>query len=192
MDEKMKLKNTTDTANTKVGAYEVVSDEEIEEILIKYDRESAYRRIPGVFSVIISVIAITFSLFQLYTAAFGVLPAQIQRAVHLGFGVTLTYLLYPATRKGTDKLAWYDVVLAVLGVLVMSYPVWNFHSLLIRAGAYTKLDIVIGAIGILLVLEATRRVVGTHPHSSECCLAYLYFGRHTRLFSAQRRLCKDL
>lgn len=155
MDEKTELKNTT---TVEVGAYEVVSDEEIEEILMKYDRESAYRRIPGIFSIVVSVIAIAFSLFHLYTAAFGVLPAQIQRAVHLGFGLALTYLLYPATRKGAHKLAWYDVALAVLAVFVMSYPVWNFHPLLIRAGAYTRLDIIIGAIGILVVLEATRRM----------------------------------
>ncbi len=184
MDEKIRLKNTTDA---EVGAYDVVSDEEIEEILMKYDRESSYRRIPGVFSVLISVIAIAFSLFQLYTAAFGVLPAQMQRAVHLGFGVVLTYLLYPATRKGSKKLAWYDVALAVLGVLVMSYPVWNFHSLLIRAGAYTKLDIIIGTIGVLLVLEATRRVVGMPILIVVCvALTYCYFGRYIPGFFQHR------
>ncbi len=184
MDEKTELKNTTDA---EVDAYETVSDKEIEEILMKYDRESAYRRIPGVFSVVVSVIAIAFSLFQLYTAAFGVLPAQMQRAVHLGFGVALTYLLYPATRKGAHKLAWYDVALAILGVLVMSYPVWNFHSLLIRAGAYTKLDIVIGAIGILIVLEATRRVVGIPILIVvTVALAYCYFGRYIPGFFQHR------
>lgn len=44
MDEKKDLRNTKDV---NVDAYEVVSDEEIEEVLMKYDRESAYRRIPG-------------------------------------------------------------------------------------------------------------------------------------------------
>lgn len=184
MDEKKDLRNTKDV---NVDAYEVVSDEEIEEVLMKYDRESAYRRIPGTYSLVISVIAIAFSLFHLYTAAFGVLPAQIQRAVHLGFGLVLTYLLYPATRKGVHKLAWYDVGLALLALFVMSYPVWNFHSLLIRAGAYTTLDIVIGAIGILLVLEATRRVVGIPILVVvSVALAYCYFGRYIPGFFGHR------
>lgn len=184
MDEKIELKNTTDVG---VSAYEVVSDEEIEEILMKYDRESTYRRIPGIFSIVVSAIAIAFSLFQLYTAAFGVLPAQIQRAVHLGFGLALTYLLYPATRKSVRKLAWYDVALAVLAVFVMSYPVWNFHPLLIRAGAYTRLDIIIGALGILLVLEATRRVVGIPILVVVCvALTYCYFGRYIPGFFQHR------
>jgi TRAP transporter 4TM/12TM fusion protein len=182
--EKIDLKKTT---VADVGVCEAVSDKEIEEILIKYDRESAYRRIPGVFSVIVSIIAIAFSLFQLYTAAFGVFPAQMQRAIHLGFGVALTYLLYPATRKGAHKLAWYDVVLAVLGILVMSYPVWNFHSLLIRAGAYTKLDIIIGAMGILIVLEATRRVVGIPILIVvSVALGYCYFGQYIPGFFQHR------
>jgi TRAP transporter 4TM/12TM fusion protein len=166
---------------------ESVSQAEIEDILMKYDRESAYRRIPGLYSVVISVIAIAFSLFQLYTAAFGVLPAQIQRAVHLGFGVLLAFLLYPASKRGIRKLAWYDVVLAVIGAFVMSYLVWNFKELLVRAGAYTTFDIVIGAIGILLVLEATRRVVGIPILVVVCCfLAYAYFGRYVPGFFQHR------
>ncbi|MGE5586111.1 MAG: TRAP transporter permease [Bacillota bacterium] len=154
---------------------------------MKYDRESAYRRIPGAYSVVIGVIAIAFSLFQLYTAAFGVLPAQIQRAVHLGFGVLLAYLLYPASRRGIHRLAWYDVVLAVVGAFVMSYLVWNFKALLVRAGAYTTLDIIIGAVGIVLVLEATRRVVGIPILVVvSCFLAYAHFGRYIPGFLGHR------
>ncbi len=166
---------------------ETLSREEIEQILMKYDRESAYRRIPGVYSLIVAAIAIGFSLFQLYTAAFGVLPAQIQRAVHLGFGVLLAYLLYPASRRGVRKLAWYDVALAVVGAFTMSYLVWNFHPLLVRAGAYTTVDIAIGVVGVLLVLEATRRVVGIPILVVVCCfLLYAYFGRHIPGFFQHR------
>lgn len=164
-----------------------VSQAEIEDILMKYDRESAYRRIPGIYSVVVGVIAVAFSVFQLYTAAFGVLPAQIQRAVHLGFGVVLAYLLYPASRKGIRTLAWYDVGLAAAGALVMGYLVVNFEALLVRAGAYTATDIAVGAIGILLVLEATRRVVGTPILVVVgCFLAYAHFGRYVPGFFGHR------
>lgn len=188
MDEKIgKLEAADASVPADETPGETVSQEEIQEILMKYDRESAYRRIPGVYSVIIAMIAIAFSLFQLYTAAFGVFPAQIQRAVHLGFGVLLAYLLYPASRKGVRRLAWYDVVLAVVGAFVMSYLVWNFHALLVRAGAYTKADIIIGAVGILLVLEATRRVVGIPILVVVCSfLAYAYFGRYIPGFLQHR------
>ena len=68
------------------------------EVLKKYDKESDTMLYTGVMAKIVSAIAITFSVFQLYTAIFGVLDAQLQRAVHLGFALALSYLLYP-TRK---------------------------------------------------------------------------------------------
>ncbi len=186
MGEKGEELTAVDAGSERAGV-ETVSEGEIQEILMKYDRESAYRRIPGAYSVVIAVIAIAFSLFQLYTAAFGVLPAQIQRAVHLGFGVLLAYLLYPASRRGLRRLAWHDVVLAVAAALTMGYVVLNFQSLLVRAGAYTKVDIAIGAIGILLVLEATRRVVGLPILIVvSCFLAYAYFGRYVPGFFQHR------
>ncbi|MGB9846940.1 MAG: TRAP transporter permease, partial [Desulfotomaculales bacterium] len=84
-----------------------------EELLARYDRESDYRRLFGFFARVISAIAIAFSVFQLYTALFGTLDAQLQRAVHLSFALALTYLLYPASRKWSrQRLHWLDVLLA--------------------------------------------------------------------------------
>ena len=71
-----------------------------DDILKKYDKESDTMMYKGVMAKIVSAIAITFSVFQLYTATFGVLDAQLQRAVHLGFGLALVYLLY------LGMLAW--------------------------------------------------------------------------------------
>ena len=66
-----------------------------EEVLKKYDRESDTMNYTGIMAKVVSAIAITFSIFQLYTAIFGVLDAHLQRAVHLGFALALSYLLYP-------------------------------------------------------------------------------------------------
>ena len=54
-----------------------------EEVLKKYDRESDTMNYTGIMAKVVSAIAITFSIFQLYTAIFGVLDAHLQRAVHL-------------------------------------------------------------------------------------------------------------
>lgn len=58
-----------------------------EEVLKKYDSESNTMEYTGAMAKIISAIAISFSVFQIYTASFGLLDAQIQRAIHLGFGL---------------------------------------------------------------------------------------------------------
>lgn len=132
-----------------------------QEILKKFDKESDYRIYSGFFAKFIAALAITFSVFQLYTAVFGVLDAMIQRSIHLSFGLCLIFLLYPTSKKWSrSKLHPLDAVLSILGVLAPMYIVFAYQSLVTRAGQTTPFDLVAGFIGILLVLEAARRVVG--------------------------------
>lgn len=83
----------------RVDEFEQISAEEQQAILEKYDIESNVRTVTGVMKHIIFFGLLTFSLFQLYTAIFGQFPAQIQRTIHLGFGLTLIFLLFPARKK---------------------------------------------------------------------------------------------
>lgn len=133
----------------------------IDELMARYDRESDYRRLFGLAARVIGAIAIAFSVFQLYTALFGVLDAHLQRAIHLSFALALTYLLYPANRKwARERLHWLDVLLAVLAAAAPLYIVAFYQQLVLRAGTVTIIDLVVGALGVVLALEAARRVVG--------------------------------
>lgn len=132
-----------------------------DEIMKKYDRESDTRNFKGLMAIIISAIAITFSLFQIYTAMFGVLDAHLQRAVHLSFGMALIYLLYPTKRNWSrEKLHPFDLLLATLGAAAPLYIIAMYDQLVLRAGTVTSIDMVVGLIGVLLVIEGARRVVG--------------------------------
>ncbi|MBR0060202.1 MAG: TRAP transporter fused permease subunit, partial [Selenomonadaceae bacterium] len=132
-----------------------------EEVLKKYDSESNTMEYTGTMAKIISAIAISFSVFQIYTASFGLLDAQIQRAIHLGFGLCLSFLLYP-TRKSwrRDKLHPLDLILAIMGAAAPAYIVINYRELILRAALPTPTDVIVGTLGIVLVIEAARRVVG--------------------------------
>jgi TRAP transporter 4TM/12TM fusion protein len=131
------------------------------DVLKKYDKESDVMEYSGHFAKVVSIIAIMFSLFQLYTAIFGVLDAHLQRAVHLGFGLTLVYLLYPSCKSWSrHKIHPFDLVLAVLGAAAPAYVMIEYNNLVLRAGTVTSIDMIVGVLGILLVIEATRRVVG--------------------------------
>ncbi len=133
----------------------------VDEILAKYDKESTFRILSGSWEKIIKIICICFSLFQLYTAAFGVFPAQIQRAVHLAFATPLIFLLYPATSKGSrSSMNPLDIVLALLGTSIGLYMVVFYGDIMLRGGLPTFMDLFFGAMAVLLVLEAARRVVG--------------------------------
>ncbi|MCI6101006.1 MAG: TRAP transporter permease [Selenomonas sp.] len=140
---------------------EMTDKERAEAVLKKYDKDSDTMEYKGIMAKIVSAIAITFSIFQLYTATFGVLDAQLQRAVHLGFGLALVYLLYP-TRKSWSrtKLHPFDLLLAILGAAAPAYILIEYKELVLRSGLVTTPDLVVGILGILLVVEATRRVVG--------------------------------
>ena len=132
-----------------------------DEVLKKYDAESNTMEYTGVTAKIVSALAISFSVYQIYTASFGLLDAQIHRAIHLSFGLCLVFLLYPTKKSWRrDKLHPLDGVLAILGAAAPLYIVVNFRELILRAALPTSTDVLIGALGIVLVIEAARRVVG--------------------------------
>ena len=143
------------------------------EVMEKLDKESNSSEHKGLVGKFVSALAIAFSVFQLYTAIFGVLDAQLQRAVHLGFGLALIYLLYPTRQSWKNKLHPIDFILAVLGAAAPGYIVYAYNELVLRSGVVNTVDLIIGVIGILLVIEATRRVVGI-PMVVVVCVFIVY------------------
>lgn len=132
-----------------------------EDVLKKYDKESDTMEYTGFMAKIVAAIAIAFSIFQLYTAIFGILDAQLQRGVHLGFGLALVFLLYPTCKSWSrHKLHPFDLLLAVLGAAAPVYIIYEYQNLVLRAGTVSDMDLAVGIIGIILVIEAARRVVG--------------------------------
>ena len=132
-----------------------------DEILKEFDAEADKRILTGFVGRIVSAIAICFTIFQLYTAFYGVLDAQLQRAIHLSFGMGLIFLLYP-TRHSWSRTSIhpFDLLLAMVGAAVPMYVVVTYHQLVLRAGTVSDLDYAVGGLGILLVIEGCRRVVG--------------------------------
>lgn len=143
------------------------------EVMEKLDKESNSSEHKGLVGKFVSALAIAFSVFQLYTAIFGVLDAQLQRAVHLGFGLALIYLLYPTRQSWKNKLHPIDFILAILGAAAPGYIVYAYNELVLRSGVVNTVDLIIGVIGILLVIEATRRVVGI-PMVVVVCVFIVY------------------
>lgn len=133
-----------------------------EEVMRQFDKESDFRVISGFFGKVIAAICIVFSVFQIYTALFGVLDAMMQRSIHVAFAFCLIFLLYPMNKKWPrNKVHPLDAVLSVFGAAAPLYitMLWT-TTLSQRSGMATALDIAVGIVGVLLVLEAARRVVG--------------------------------
>jgi TRAP transporter 4TM/12TM fusion protein len=159
-----------------------VTPSDVDAVLEKYDPESRYLKLTGNWATLVKIIAVCFSLFQLYTAMFGLFTAQIQRPTHLMFALTLIYLLYPTRkpkRAGSGGLQIHpvDIFLSLLSIAVASYSLFTYENLMETAGLYSTTDYIVAVLGILLTLEATRRIVGLPiVIVASCFLIYAYLG----------------
>lgn len=154
-----------------------------QEILEKYDKENQFRLNIGRWKWVVTLLGVYLTVFHLYTGYFGTLPSQKQGAIHLGTALGIIFLLFPAKRgllKTQKTVPWYDVVLAFTALYVTYHKVFFFSEILkSRITGYSTIDIIISILGILLVLEATRRTVGLPiVIVAGITLLYAVFGNH--------------
>lgn len=113
-------------------------------------------------------VALAWSIFQLWIAS--PLPFVLgvfvfndteSRSIHLAFAVFLAYLSYPALKRSPrDRVPVTDWILAIVGAFCASYLFWAYRELATRPGNPTDMDVYTAIVGMVLLLEATRRVLG--------------------------------
>ena len=126
---------------------------------------------------VVGAVAISLSLYQLYTAGIAALTALVQRSIHLGAILVLTFLLKPAfsgARKDRFSV-WLllDWILALTAIFCTGYICVNLTAIFERQGDWLPADLVVSVVGTLLVLEACRRVIGLFM-SAICVVGILY------------------
>ena len=126
-----------------------------------FDETGVKRELIGLAAKIVAGVALAFSTYQLFIAAFSPLSSLVTRSLHVGFLMLLAFLIYPISRKAArNRIAWYDAAIAVLAFALAFYH-WVFEADLIqRSGDANVPDLVVGAIVIVLLFEAARRVLG--------------------------------
>ena len=140
-----------------------LTEEETEELIAHFDRESNVRHFTGFADILIKGLLLLFAAYVFWVTLIGNLPEQVRRCVFLGVLVFIGYMLYPI-RKGMTKrinyIPWYDFVLGSVGALSFFYFVANFQAIIGRAVMLKPVDVVVGIIGIIILAELCRRVVG--------------------------------
>lgn len=124
---------------------------------------------------------VSLTSFHLYTGYFGTLPSQKQGAVHLGLALGMIFIIFPATRNESRQgVPWHDVVLAFTATFTAYYKILFYEEVLrARITGYSTLDLTVAALGVLFVLEATRRTVGLPiVIMASCAILYALFGNH--------------
>ena len=159
-----KKKGQTAPAVDTAPAAESSSDMEtdLDEVMRKYDRESATRIWEGTPKIIITVIMTLFSLYCLYMTLFSTALPEVRLTLFVGCIIILGFLTYPA-KKGhvkVNSLPWYDIVLMLVGSACFFYFAINAFTLIQLATRIEPIHVIIGVIGILVLIELCRRCVG--------------------------------
>src|SRR5688572_28533253 len=150
------------------------------------DADLGGRAAGGIAAKLIFGVAVAGSLFQHWYAsplpfefAWGVLNDTEARSLHLGVGLLLAFLCYPMLKSQRGHIPLYDWVLAIGGAFAGGYFLLFYAELATRPGIPTLRDIIIASVGIVLLLEATRRAVGL-PMTilAILFLAYIMLGRY--------------
>jgi len=147
------------------------------------------RRLGGLSLKLLTALTLAFSTFQLFVAAFSPLSSLVTRSIHVGFLLAVAFVLYPSFRHGAklSRVPWHDWFLAV-GAFALSLYHWVFEAELVqRSGDPSNLDLIVGAVFVILVFEATRRLMGLAlPIMCAVCLAYGLWGQYLPDFLAHR------
>ncbi len=138
-------------------------DKKAKVLLEREDEKAGKRALSGSMAILLTIVAISMSLFHLYTAGYMVFTAMVQRSIHLCFALTLIFLLYPAMAKSprgrVPLIDWVFILLSVISCLYITVN-WEALSEAVRIAEPTLVDMALGIIATLLVLEATRRTAG--------------------------------
>jgi TRAP transporter 4TM/12TM fusion protein len=116
-------------------------------------------RAPKAIGGVIVGVSLLFTAFQVFTATHGLLTAVLQRSIHLAFTLILVFLYFPAFKRSRTTYL-IDVPLALAALAGGLYLYVSFDDLLYRLGEPDDLDLLMGGLTTICLLEATRRVVG--------------------------------
>ena len=149
-----------------------LDEAKVRELEEQFDPEIRFRPLAPGAGYLVGGLLVALSLFHYYTAGFGLLQETMHRGIHLSFVLGLVFLVFPVTRRGYSQPArsgWRrplgiglpDWLLATVAVVaVMHIPLIPLDDLAFRVGNPTTLDVVLGGLLILALLEATRRSLG--------------------------------
>src|SRR6266581_9108962 len=121
--------------------------------------EGAANRLTGFAGMVVTAIAISMTLFHLY-AAYDIVPTQPLRYTHVAFVMVLCFLLFPVAARFRNRIQIWDVAAAVASVAILGYALYGGEDFTDRATVPERLDVVLGVIFVVLLLEATRRTSG--------------------------------
>ncbi len=166
----------TNTISMQADENEVI---DVDKLMADFDKESNTRHFSGIFDKIIKIAMMLFALYVMFDGWTGTMEERQKMSWFIGIIVFMAFILYPVSKKEKKRLnhvPFYDYIFAVLGAAPFFYYAINCQAIVDRASRINELDIAIAIVGILLLFEACRRVVGLPIVCvSAAFIAYAFF-----------------
>lgn len=140
-----------------------VDAKEIGDLMAEFDRESNTRHFSGTPHLIVKGMLIAFTLYVFWMTLIATPPEQVRRSSFIGLLIFLGFINYPIKRshaKRVNQVPWYDWIFAFAGGGAFFYYVINFQAIVGKAVNIGTVEIAVGVVGIILLVELCRRVVG--------------------------------
>ena len=131
--------------------------EAVEELVERFEGQT--RHLTGRAGQFITAVLVIMSMYHLWSTTATVVT-QIHRTIHLLFVLFLVFLLYPGWKAARARIHPLDVILSLASIVAMGWILYDFDQFIYRASIPNQIDVVLGVLTVLLVLEATRRSVG--------------------------------
>ena len=172
---------TEKTPEFDINGYEVVSEDEVNEVMKKYDRESNTRIWVGGPQRVVQVVMALFSLYCIYSTLFSTASLERRMTAFLGCVIIMGFLYYPASKHHVrpNFIPWYDVIIMVVGAGCFFYYCFvadDLIKVLSSASKMTTMYNVIAIVGILVLMELCRRCVGVPILVVVAVLLFYTFG----------------
>jgi TRAP transporter 4TM/12TM fusion protein len=142
------------------------------------EEEGASNRMTGWIGAFLTLVAVSMSVFHLYSA-YAIVPTATLRLIHVGFVLFLCFLVFPISRRFRHRIMWWDWIAALLSIAIVAYAIMGGDDFTDRNTVPNSTDIFFGIALMVLVLDAMRRTTGwIMPAVTICFVLYSLFGAY--------------
>ncbi|SIQ14972.1 TRAP transporter, 4TM/12TM fusion protein [Paracoccus thiocyanatus] len=163
-----------------------LTDAQLRALEEEYDPEARFRTVTRPIAILSGVILFLLSVYHFYTAGFGIPRATTHRGLHMGVSLFVIFLSFSALARNRHKTGGFavlgvpvtDWILAIGGAVSAFYVPWIYDQLAFRVGNPLPIDIAMGTVLLVVLMEAVRRSMGWPlPVIAGLFIAYAYFGK---------------
>lgn len=178
--EESNTKNSPQEVGMILEEEKTIMEEKAKKLLEEKDQESRIRSYTGFWAKIITIISLTFVVFQLYVTGIGTMEAMMLRGWHAAFLLVLCFLIYPGRKSQpgeTNRPSWVDIGLLSLVVIVFGYFIKEYQAIALKGGYVSDFETYLGLVGVILVFIAAKRACGSLSYLALIFLLYCFLGQ---------------